>query len=233
MGQHVRTGRPTRAEAAELEQRLRHAALEAFSERGFDGATMEEIARAAGISKRTLYLKYPDKRALFAKVLPWAMSTLKWDAPHLDDLADDLPAALLAIARTAVARATDPQVAQLTRIAMAQARHFPEFAEAAHSMTWSPRLRSVVEILERHASTGAIVVDDPELAAEHFLAMVSGFPAMLAAFGMRRDPGDEERHLEHAVRLFLSGLLPRGAGRMTPPLPPAENRGGGVQEGTE
>ncbi|GAA2410026.1 TetR/AcrR family transcriptional regulator [Actinomadura vinacea] len=209
MGQHLRTGRPTRAEAIELEQRLREAALEVFSERGFDGATMEQIARAAGISKRTLYAKYPDKRELFAKVLPWAMSTLNWDEPRLDDAGADLPAALLAIARTAVARAVDPQVARLTRIAMGEAHHFPEFAEAAHSMTWSPRLRSVVEVLERHALAGTVVVDDPELAAEQFLAMVSGFPAMLAAFGLRRDPDDEERHLEHAVALFLDGVRTR------------------------
>ncbi|XVQ06281.1 TetR/AcrR family transcriptional regulator [Spirillospora sp. CA-255316] len=209
MGQHLRTGRPTRAEAAELERRLREAALEVFSDRGFEGATMEEIARAAGISKRTLYAKYPDKRALFAKVLPWAMSTLKWDAPPFDDVADDLPAALLAIARIAVARTVDPQVARLTRVAMSEAHHFPEFAEAAHSMTWSPRLRSVVEILEHHARAGTIVVDDLELAAEQFLAMVSGFPAMLAVFGLRRDPDDEERHIQHAVALFHAGLLPR------------------------
>jgi AcrR family transcriptional regulator len=209
MGQHLRTGRPTRAEAAELERRLREAALEVFSDRGFEGATMEEIARAAGISKRTLYAKYPDKRALFAKVLPWAMSTLNWDAPHLGDVVDDLPAALRAIARTAIARAIDPQVARLTRVAMSEAHHFPEFAEAAHSMTWSPRLRSVVEILEHHARAGTIVVDDPELAAEQFLAMVSGFPAMLAVFGLRRDPDDEERHIDHAVALFHAGLQPR------------------------
>ncbi|MFC5750861.1 TetR/AcrR family transcriptional regulator [Actinomadura rugatobispora] len=209
MGQHLRTGRPTRAEAAELERRLREAALEVFSDRGFEGATMEEIARAAGISKRTLYAKYPDKRALFAKVLPWAMSTLNWDAPDLDDVADDLPSALAAIARIAIARVVDPQVARLTRVAMSEAHHFPEFAEAAHSMTWSPRLRSVVDVLERHARAGAIVVDDPELAAEQFLAMVSGFPAMLAVFGLRRDPDDEERHIRHAVTLFHAGLTPR------------------------
>jgi TetR/AcrR family transcriptional repressor of mexJK operon len=52
-------------------------------------------------------------------------------------------------------------------------------------------------------------VPDPELAAEQFLAMVSAFPARLASFGIRRDPDDEERHIRHAVELFLTGILPR------------------------
>jgi AcrR family transcriptional regulator len=214
MTQRTRTGRPTRAEATELEDRLRRAAVDTFLAKGFDGTTMEAVAAAAGITKRTLYAKYPDKRTLFAKVLPWAMSSLRWDdtvADNTDDAGDDLRAALLTIARAAAARVVDPQVVQLSRIAMTEAHRFPEFSEAAHSLTWSPRLRSVVALLERHAGLGNVVVADPELAAEQFLAMVSSFPALLAAFGLRRDPEDEERHIQHAVTLFLSGILPREA----------------------
>jgi TetR/AcrR family transcriptional repressor of mexJK operon len=209
MTQRTRTGRPTRAEAAKLEDRLRQAAVETFLANGFDGTTMEAVARAAGVTKRTLYAKYPDKRTLFAKVLPWAMSSLRWDDTVADDAGDDLRAALLLIGRAAAARVVDPRVVQLSRIAMTEAHRFPEFAEAAHSMTWSPRHRSVVDLLERHAHLGHVVVPDPELAAEHFLAMVSGFPALLAAYGLRRDPEDEERHIQDAVTLFLSGVLPR------------------------
>jgi AcrR family transcriptional regulator len=211
MTQHLRTGRPTRAAAAELDDRLRRAAVDTFLDRGFDGTTMEAVASAAGISKRTLYAKYPDKRTLFVKVLPWAMSTLRWDETDADDVGDDLRAALLVVGRAAVARVVDPKVVALSRIAMTEAHRFPEFAQAAHSMTWSPRLRSVVDLLVRHARLGNVVVHDPELAAEQFLAMVSGFPGVLASFGLRRDPKDEERRIEHAVTLFLSGILPRDA----------------------
>jgi TetR/AcrR family transcriptional repressor of mexJK operon len=211
MTQRTRTGRPTRAEAAELEDRLRRAAVDTFLAKGFDGTTMEAVAAAAGVTKRTLYAKYPDKRTLFAKVLPWAMSRLRWDDTVADDAGGDLRAALVLIARAAAARVVDPQVVQLTRIAMTESHRFPEFAEAAHSLTWSPRLRSVVGLLEHHAQLGHVVVPDPELAAEHFLAMVSGFPTILASFGLRRDPEDEERHIQHAVTLFLLGILPRDA----------------------
>lgn len=205
----ARAGRPNRAAAAELDDRLRHAAVETFLAHGFDGTTMEAVANAAGITKRTLYAKYPDKRTLFAKVLPWAISNLQWDDPVADDTGDDLRTALLAIARAAVARATDPQVVRLTRIAMTEAHRFPEFARAAHTLAWSPRMRSVADLLEHHSHLGHVTVPDPELAAEHFLAMVSALPARLASFGLHRHPEDEEQHIQHAVDLLLTGILPR------------------------
>jgi len=52
-------------------------------------------------------------------------------------------------------------------------------------------------------------VDDIELAAEHFLALVEALPARLADFGVFRSRRQEERHLKHAVNLFLHGILPR------------------------
>jgi TetR/AcrR family transcriptional repressor of mexJK operon len=209
MAERPKIGRPTRAEAAVLEDRLRRAAIDTFLANGFDGTTMEAVAAAAGITKRTLYAKYPDKRALFAAVVPWALSTMRWGELPQPDTTGDLRATLIKLGRNAIARVVDPQVVQLTRIAMSTTDEFPQFAEAAQSMTWSPRHRAVAAVLEHHAQLGTIEVDDVEFAAEQFLAMVSGFPAMLALFGLRRSGRDEERRLKHAVDLFLSGLLVR------------------------
>jgi len=50
----TRRGRPTREEAARLHEQVREAAVAVFLENGYDGATMEEIAKEAGITKRTL-----------------------------------------------------------------------------------------------------------------------------------------------------------------------------------
>lgn len=192
-----------------MEDRLRHAALELFVAKGFEGTTMEAIASNAGVTKRTLYAKYPDKRTLFATVLPWAMARLRWEEPSRDETAGDLRDGLLAVARAAVARILDPEVVQLTRVAMTESHRFPEFARSAHTLSWSPRVRTVVDVLEPHVRTGELEVDDLELAAEQFLGMVTGISSMLASFGVERDPKDEERHIEHAVDLFLRGVLVR------------------------
>jgi len=202
-------GRPTQAQAAKLEERLRRAAVETFLERGYGGTTMEAVAEAARITKRTLYARYPDKHALFAAVIPWALSRHDWDDLEAGPDGEDLSAALLRIARSAVKRAVDPEIVRLTRIAMNESARFPEFARSARTLSWSPRLRAVIDLLRRHADAGELVVDDVELAAEQFLAMVSVMPARLADFRVFRSRRDEERHLQHAVQLFLRGILPR------------------------
>jgi TetR/AcrR family transcriptional regulator, mexJK operon transcriptional repressor len=205
----ARRGRPTRAQAAQLEQKLREAAVATFLDNGYDRATMEMIAEAAGITKRTLYARYPDKRAVFLDVIPWALTrSVEQDStPDIDG--DDLEAALLAIGRGALKRALDPDTVRLHRIAMNESPRFPEFAVSAETFGWSQRHRQVVKLLRRHESAGDIAVDDIELAAQHFLALVEVLPARLADFGVYRSRRQEERHLKHAVSLFLRGVLPR------------------------
>ena len=204
-----RTGRPTRAASARLADRLVEAAAQVFLDRGFDGATMDAIARAAGVTRRTLYAHYPTKEAVFSAAVRHALSHQQEPPAEPSVSGEDLAEALTIIAREAVARAVDPDTVRLQRMAMAESGRFPEFSQSAHTLMWSPRMRRLVELLDRHARGGAIVVRDVELAAEQFLAMVSLMPGRLAAFGVHRDPEDEERHIAHAVELFLSGLRPR------------------------
>ncbi|MCV7411232.1 TetR family transcriptional regulator [Mycobacterium florentinum] len=206
----TRRGRPTQAEAKKLQQKLRNAAVATFVKLGYDGASMEAIAKAAGITRRTLYARYPDKRAVFLDVIPWAL-TRRTEGEATEEFDDgDLRAALVAVGRAGLARAIDPDIVRLKRIAMNESARFPEFAVSAHSMTWSARHRQVMELLRRHQDAGAIEVDDLELAAGHFIAAVEHLPARLADSGIYRSPEEEERHLQHAVDLFLRGILRRG-----------------------
>jgi AcrR family transcriptional regulator len=204
------TGRPTIAEAAKLEERLSKAAVELFLEQGFDGTTMEGVAQAAGISKRTLYARYADKHELFAAVVASALIRQRGDDASLEVPPDDLEAGLTAIARSSLARALDPEIVRLSRIAMNEATRFPKFARTAQSMSWSPRIQAVQKLLTHHIELGTVEVDDVEIASEQFLALVAAMPARLAAFGVRRPRAVEERHLRHAVGLFLRGVLARG-----------------------
>lgn len=205
----ARRGRPTRAEATQLKERLREGAVSAFLEFGYDGATMEAIAQAAGVTKRTLYARYADKRAVFLDVIPWAFSRAVDRDVRRRTNDDDLLAALTEIGRGAIKRALDPDTRRLHRIVMNESGRFPEFEISAETLGWSRRQRQVMDLLRHHQEAGAIEVDDIELAAEHFLAMVEALPARLADFGILRSKRQEERHLKLAVNLFLRGILPR------------------------
>ncbi len=212
----TRRGRPTRAQTATLDLAIRKAAVATFLEFGYPGATVDAIARAAGTTKRSVYARYADKRAIFIDVIPWALSRYAdsdRDEMPGDDEDEDLETALLRIGRVALARAVDPEHVGLMRIAMNEAARFSEFDVAMHSMMWSGRQRAVVRLLRRHQERGHVRVDDIQIAAEHFLAMVELVPGRLADFGFFRTEKDSERHLRQAVSLFMRGAVPQRTGR--------------------
>ncbi|SQD95207.1 putative transcriptional regulator, TetR family [Parafrankia sp. Ea1.12] len=208
-GERSRAGRPTATEAARLTERLRRAAVDTFLESGYDGTTMEAVAQAAGITKSTLYARYPDKRTLFIAVSSWALTRQERDERVLEPLPDDLAESLTVIARAILARSVDPDIVRLSRMAIAESARFPEFAASSQAVTWSPRVQLIIDLLRRHESAGTVVVGDVDLAAEQFFAMVGAMPAWLAAYGIYRTPEVEEEHLHHAVSLFLNGVLAR------------------------
>src|ERR1700756_2179714 len=65
----VRSGRPRRELAGEVDERILDAARRVFLERGLAGASIDEIAAIARASKPTIYARYSDKEALFAAVV--------------------------------------------------------------------------------------------------------------------------------------------------------------------
>jgi TetR/AcrR family transcriptional regulator, mexJK operon transcriptional repressor len=201
-----RLGRPTQVESLELDARLRQSALELLLAQGFDGTTMDAVARQAGITRRTLYARYPDKHALFVEVINWARTRHPWIEPDFKvDLAD-LRGALTAIARAAVARAIEPELVHLDRLVMNEWRRFPDLVLFGRSQPLSPRAQLVMDVLRWHEQSGEIAVDDMEIAAEQFLAMVSMMPARLASVGVYRPPEVEEKHIQHAVTLLIRAL---------------------------
>jgi AcrR family transcriptional regulator len=202
------TGRPTKARTQQLSDDLRDAALDLFLERGYEGTTLEAIASAAGTTKPSLYVRFPDKESLFTGVVQWAIEQPDWPlAENKPPDLDDLEGALRSIADSTVRRATHPSMVGLTRIVVAQAGRFPELAQKTLAAS-STQARLVVELLQRHAAKGAIVADDPEVLAEQFLDLVSARPARLASFGVARNAAAQRRYTDVAVTLFLRGLRP-------------------------
>src|ERR1700728_2150317 len=65
----VRSGRPPRELAGQVEERILDAAARVFLERGFQGASVDEIAEAASAGKPTIYARFPNKQALFTAVV--------------------------------------------------------------------------------------------------------------------------------------------------------------------
>jgi TetR/AcrR family transcriptional repressor of mexJK operon len=115
-----RRGRPNALDVEAKNAVIRAAALEVFASKGFQGASIVEIARLAGVTRRTLYARYRDKRAL---LLDAVKGVIDERLQHYDlDGAASAEEALLEIAADITVRS--PSAPLLTRIIIAEGGNF-------------------------------------------------------------------------------------------------------------
>lgn len=123
-------GRPPSLTEDMRRQRILDAAERVFTSIGYGAATMEEIAHAAGMSKKTLYGIFPDKRALFTALIS-DIDLYPADALHDDrtNSREALRKRLLTIAELALSK----RQLEVTRLVISEARHYPELADEFHA----------------------------------------------------------------------------------------------------
>lgn len=206
-------GRPSRAEAMQLDKRLLDVAASLFLERGFEGTSIDAIAEVAGVSKPTVYARYRDKRDLFAAVLQDRIR--RWLAPlsaaaeaaevspqRIDKTLHNLSRDVLAVAMT-------QESIKLRRIVAAQAIQFPDLAQLSLEEGWLRAVRAVEVLLREFKTRGEIKVKDPAIAADLFLNLVLGTSERLALYDIATDPKVQEQRRQAAVELFLAGVRTR------------------------
>jgi TetR/AcrR family transcriptional regulator, mexJK operon transcriptional repressor len=164
---------------------IREAAIGIFLTSGYDGATMEEIAVRAGVSKQTVYKHFTDKRNLFADIVLSTtedMDTLvRLIADRLTNTSD--PAKDLEhLAETFLIALMQPHVLRLRRLVISSADRFPEIASAWYEQGFERALFALAESFRSLADRQLLVVDDPAIAAEHFVGMLFWIPVNKAMF---------------------------------------------------
>ena len=190
---------------AERRQRLLEAAACAFLRDGYAAASMDEVARAAGMSKRTLYQVFPSKAALFeetiaATLAPIALST---DLEREPDLKRALTAILVAAANHLLA---ERQIG-IFRLVIGERHCSPELAEATHRVLTSRGSSALERRLKAEAVAGRLNLAHPEVAARMLYGMVLGSTQMRLLLGVRCPPQHAEiaALAEEAVGIFLDG----------------------------
>ncbi len=209
----VKGGRPTKAAAAQRDERLLEIATEMFMRHGFEATSMERLAEAAMIGKATLYARYADKSQLFADVL--RRRILAVYGPLEAELArglsgKSLEATLIILARRFIDLALAPSSIALGRILSAQGGRFPELGKLAVEEGLNRQLRLVETVLNRFSGAHRFAIDDMTLAADLFLSIVLGRISRLALLGVAMEPETLDRRTREAVRLFVRGLLEDG-----------------------
>jgi TetR/AcrR family transcriptional repressor of mexJK operon len=155
------------------------AARDLFLSRGFAGTTMEEIAAAAGLTKRTLYNNFSDKGALFTEIVSSVIAQAETFARGLEEAFADATAASLAqrlydFGERLALGILRPEVITLRRLVIGEAREFPSLAAEYFDRAPGQVLEALASVFARLSAAGLLRIDQPRLAAAQFAYLVAG-----------------------------------------------------------
>jgi AcrR family transcriptional regulator len=193
------------------DEEILHAAYAVFTEKGFDGATMLEIASRARASKTTLYARFESKEALFQALMAWGtcQGTDALDA-IVNNQALDSMAALHLFAARVLSQMMQPEKLALFRIAVAEGGRLPEVGKIFSSFTRDHGVRSGQVLAKRLVEQGLIEIGDPEEYGHSFIGLLQGELFMRALLGAAPPPSarEIERHARRAMTRLVHAFAP-------------------------
>jgi len=191
------------------------AAMEVFGTSGLDGASVEDIARAAGIGKGTIYLYFKSKDDMFDAIL-----AERWPGPYLDSLMPEMLASqetlsapldeVLERIGNAFLTAVEKNMLVL-RLALSEAYRFPDRAEHLFENTFLKANRMLAAFLETQQKAGRIgPLESPLIAARCYQGMMMTYVLSQEMLGGKKyTPMEREDWVRIAVGIFLHGMRNR------------------------
>ena len=183
--------------------RILREAWRLFTERGYAGVSMQQIADAAAVTKATLYHHVRDKEELFLAVMTEELSRSRADLAAV--LAGDAP--LRERLRRVAAHVAAAHRSDLGRL-MADLRHHVSADRRRELFAGSaPPWRDLVPAVERAIAAGEVRPVDPDLAARLFFAMAAS-----QLWWSDPDPGAEPPLPDPALAAAIADVLLDGIG---------------------
>ncbi len=180
------------------------AAVHEFRSAGYDATSMDRIAAAAGVSKRTVYNHFPSKDELFALMLEqlWESSEASTDAPYRAEVS--LESQLRQVLMHKLTLLSDPDFIDLARVGMAEIIRSPARARDIVGRMQA-RENGVTVWIRAAMADGRLVEVDAQFAAQQLLGLVKGFAFWpQVTFGQSPLPAAEQaRVADSAVAMFL------------------------------
>jgi AcrR family transcriptional regulator len=205
---------PPSPRLADRRRKFVEAAERLFLERGFAGASVNEVVRIAGGSLATLYAEFGTKEELFEAVLTRRAGALfegNWQDPST---IADVGAELRALATRMQARILSPDGLAIYRLAVAEAPRFPSLRQAFINIGLRGFMGHLSAYFAQLAQARRIRIDDPLVAAERFTSLLQGQHLFVAACGgaARISAAQRKQQVERVVEAFLT-LYPLTSGR--------------------
>ena len=185
------------------------AAARLFLERGFGSVSMDELATAAGVARRTLYNQFASKEEIFREMLLRVSRQLEHAFPPGIETQGDVEDVLRLIARVISDLHKNPEYLGFLRMVVADARQFPWIAKE-FAAVMEPQTERLTRYLAHLTDLGILNCRNPTLAAHQFMGIINEFSLWPWMMGRDRGPASDEDVIEEALRMFLQRYqLPR------------------------
>jgi TetR/AcrR family transcriptional repressor of mexJK operon len=201
-----------RTELSPLKRRqILEGARRAFSELGYERASVDLIASRAGVAKATVYNHFEDKKALFVACFSEEADAVRDELRlSLGEAGGDPEVALRRVGEKLVHILVSPAFVSLYRYTAAEAERFPEVGEALFARGPTVVYQAVTAWLKRWEALGVIRLDDARAAAVQFVMLCQGDLVVRAQLGVMHRPaaGEVRATVGRAVRTFLRAHAP-------------------------
>jgi AcrR family transcriptional regulator len=187
-------------------QEIIEGARQVFWAAGFDGASMAQIARAAGVSKGTLYVYFANKEALFEALVVQDRRKAAEAMFQVDEDESDVRTLLTRLGVSFVTIMVRPDHIALIRMVMAAAEKFPGVGRVFFETGPCFGMARLAAILEKRVEDGSLAISgDIELAAAQFFALCQGKLVKPQLFGIGEAPSTEKIRatVDSAVDVFM------------------------------
>ena len=176
-----------------------------FLSSGFDGASMNDVARAAGVSKGTLYVYFDSKEALFEALIRHDRSRQAEQLCRFDADNHDVRAVLLRFGCELAQTMTQPTHIAHLRTVLGVVPKNPQIGRAFYEAGPLVAVRKLSSYLQAQVHSGVLAIDDTEYAAQLFLEMCKAGVYLKVLMGVIEQPTTAtiEANVKRAVDAFL------------------------------
>jgi len=178
------------------------AASRLFLERGFGLVSMDELAEAAGVARRTLYNQFTSKEEIFREMLLRVSGHLEEVFPPGVETQGDVEQVLRLVAYMILELHGRPEYLGFLRMVVADSRQFPWIAEE-FAAVMDPQTERLARYVAHLTAMGVLECHNPTLAAHQFMGILNEFSLWPWMMGRGRLAVPAEEVVEGTVRMFL------------------------------
>ena len=201
------TGRRIAGEDPAKREQILDGAKRVFMEQGFEAASMNDITRAAGVSKGTIYVYFENKEDLFGFMIERERRRITETVRHALDGRKPIAETLKEFGTLFATHMTADQTIRAMRMVIAANHRLPMLCSRFFSATPINPVSVLQDYLDRQVTAGIVVSDDTEHAAKQFIELTTVGLFKPRLFGAMEEVPSKaaiEGNVDSAIRVFLA-----------------------------